>query len=114
MPTAFDMPVKEYYRLRDEEKLTHAEIAQAVFVSTATLSRWKKRRGITDFRSPEDYIRLRKEGYRDQHICAKWAITPSALYQWKIKYSIPEEYFGVKGRIGNNGNGWQRWRNSKL
>jgi hypothetical protein len=109
MPIAFDMPVKEYYRLRDEEKLTHPEIAKSVFVSPATLSRWKKRKGITDFRSPGEYIRLRKEGYRDHNICAKWDITPSALYQWKVAHDIPKEYFGHKGRTGNNGNGWQRW-----
>lgn len=105
-----EIDVDEYNRLT-EEGYTHKEKAEKLFVSTATLSRWKKKEGITDFRSVDDYIALRKQGYRDKHIIAKWNITFSALYQWKVKHNVPAEYFGLNGRPGNNGNGWQRWRN---
>lgn len=109
--TTIEIDRTKYNRLF-EEGYTHKEIAKKLFVSTATLSRWKKKHGITSFRSVDEYIALRKEGYRDMHITAKWNITYSALYQWKIKHGVPEKYFGVDGREGNNGNGWQRWRNS--
>lgn len=95
MITAFDMPVVEYYRLRDEEGLRHKQIAEHLFISTATLARWKRRNNVTDLRVAEDYYSLRNDGYRDMHIQAKWGITPSALYTWKIRHNIAKEYFAT-------------------
>lgn len=100
------------YKALKEQGYTHKEIAEKLFIGSATLSRWKKKNGITDYRSADEYIQLRNQGYRDHHIIARWNISPSALYQWKVANNIPEQYFGNKGRQGNNGNGWQRWRNS--
>lgn len=87
-PAFNDLTIKEYKRLKREEKLTDKQIADLYFISTATLSRWKRRNEIKAERKAEEYIELRKDGYRDYQICAKWDITPSALYQWKAKRGL--------------------------
>lgn len=88
MTTAFDMPVEEYYRLRNEEGMTHHEIAKHLYVSPATLSRWKKRNGVTDLRKISDYKDLRKAKYRDFQIARHWNITTMALYLWKKSHGL--------------------------
>lgn len=74
---------KEYKRLKTEERLSDKEIADSLFIGTATLSRWKKRVGVKAGRDPEDYLKLKNKGYRDWQIAQKWGIVPSALYLWK-------------------------------
>jgi uncharacterized protein YjcR len=84
------------------ERMTDKEIADSLFISTATLSRWKRANGVKAERTAEDYIHLRKQGYADKHICVKWGISPSALYQWKISKNLPKELFTM-GRFTKRG-----------
>ena len=84
---------RDAYERLYAEGYTHKEIAKRLYVGTATLSVWKRRQGISCYRSAADYIDLRRQGYRDKHIAARWCITPHALYQWKVKHNVPAEYF---------------------
>ncbi len=84
---SFTMDVETYLEL-SEEGLTHEEKAKRLYISPATLSRWKKKNGITDYRSPEEYKALRNQGYRDYQIAQRWGITKNGLYRWKRAYNL--------------------------
>lgn len=70
--------------------LSFSEIAQELYIGTATLSRWMKRNGISLYRNVEDYHMMQKYGYSDKEIARKWGISKPALYDWKKRAGLIE------------------------
>jgi hypothetical protein len=77
-----DLTEKEYREMK-KQYIPDREIAKKCLVSFSTFNRWKAENNIRAGRDVSEYIKLRKEGYRDHQIHKLWNITPSALYQWK-------------------------------
>lgn len=92
--------IAKYYELK-RIKLPDKVIAEKHFrVSYSAFNRWKKKYKIDPRRTAEEYMELRELGYLDNEIQRIWDMTPSGLFMWKRRNSIPEKYFTYVNRKG--------------